>query len=288
MKGVHEIWFHNVKNADWLRTVAKALESFSHSMKGEKIVINIDDGFSPDEIKPLHVVTYACLIHELTKRGYFVNQGLSTNHNVASYLYNDLGLKKYWKGSNHEETSNPDILNLWRVIETEQEFFSERVTSYFRNMYFQGKDLSAVKLSLLETFYNIFDHAAADGNAYCQMRYDKEAKKLDVAVADFGIGLVNTVKTFDPTITDDQKALFRAIEEDFTISSTTHNKGKGLSNILSSSSIARIVSGHGMLHCDKGIKKTYGLDFEFPGTLVYYEIDLSNLEDEDYCEEFSF
>ena len=174
------------------------------------------------------------------------------------------------------------------MVESEQEFFSDRVTTYFRNLYFQGKDLSAVKLSLLETFYNISDHADANGNAYCQMKYDKTTKILDVAVADFGVGLVNTVKDFDSTIQSDVDALKRAIEEDFTISSTTHNKGKGLSNILSSSSIASIISGQGLLVSSNKDVRTFSLDFKFPGTLVYYEIDLSNLDDEDFCEEFSF
>lgn len=287
MMAEYEIMFHSENKSDWLRTVTGSLSKYTHAKGEEKVVISVADGFSPTEIKPLHVVTYACLIHELGNRGYYVCQGMNSNIDVSSYLYNDLGLKKYWKGSNHEETSNPDILNLWRVIESEQEFFSDRVTGYFKNKYFQGKDLSSVKLSLLEAFYNISDHANAKGNAYCQMRYYKEEMKLDIAVVDLGIGLVNTVKAFDPSITNDQDALLRAIDEDFTISSTTHNKGKGLSNILSSSSIARIISGQGMLIYNKNIK-TFGLDFEFPGTLVYYEIDLSNLEDEDFCEEFSF
>lgn len=287
MKEAYEIVFRSDSKPIWLKTVADALSRLTDATSFNKVIITIAEGISIELIKPIHVVTYACLIHALNSRGYVVSQSLKTNKSVALYLYNDLGLKKYWKGSNHEETNNPDILNLWRVIESEQEFFSERVTEYFKNRYFHGKDLSTVKLSLLEAFYNISDHACASGNAYCQMRYDKVTMKLDIAVADLGIGLVNTVKRFDSSITDDLEALRRAIEDDFTISSTTHNKGKGLSNILSSCSVARIISGNGMLIYNN-IVKTFRLDFEFPGTLIYYEIDLSNLEDEDYCEEFNF
>ena len=68
------MFFPSVNKSDWLRTVAGALNAFSCAGYGEKVIIRIAEGFSSDEIKPLHVVTYACLIHELGARGYHVSQ----------------------------------------------------------------------------------------------------------------------------------------------------------------------------------------------------------------------
>lgn len=60
----------------------------------------------------------------------------------------------------------------------------------------------------------------------------------------------------------------------------------GLSNILSSAKEARIFSHYGLV-CknEKGILG-YDCDFSYPGTLIYYEIDLSSLDDEEIFDEF--
>lgn len=74
----------------------------------------------------------------------------------------------------------------------------------------------------------------------------------------------------------------------FTISSTTHNRGKGLDNILSCANNLQILSGSALLQKDVNNIQVNPVEYYFPGTLLHYAIDLSTLEDIDYVDEFNF
>lgn len=273
------------KKGDWFVVISKTL---SLKLNGDEITLTFSHKLKKEDLLPFHIVTYACLIQYLLDKGVRVLQGFQDNPIIAHYIFHELGLKKYWKGSNHEEVLKDSLFNLWRIVESEKDLYSRRVQDYFTKMYFNNKDLSCIHISLVETFYNVFDHAKAENNAFFQMDYDEINQKLSVAIADLGLGIVNTVRSFNPSITTDQNALLEAIKDDFTISSTTHNKGKGLGNILRNASEARIVSGSAILVYKEEAVKTYALNYSFPGTLIYYDIDLSKLEEIDYLDEFIF
>jgi hypothetical protein len=38
----------------------------------------------------------------------------------------------------------------------------------------------------------------------------------------------------------------------------------------------------------KGERKVYDINFYFPGTLIYFEVDLSQMEDEEVLDSFEF
>ena len=179
-----------------------------------------------------------------------------------------------------------NIFNLWRIIETEKDLYAKNVERYFKNNFFKGKDLSVISLSMIEAYYNVFDHAEANGNAFSLIKYDKDSELLHVAVCDFGKGIAKSVRDFTPDITNDKDALLKSIEADFTVGSKSHNKGKGLDNILSCSSVVRIFCNNALLlKSDAGIR-IFDVDFHFFGTLIYLKIDLSLTEDEEILEEF--
>lgn len=118
------------------------------------------------------------------------------------------------------------------------------------------------------------------------IKYDKDSELLHVAVCDFGKGIAKSVRDFTPDITNDKDALLKSIEADFTVGSKSHNKGKGLDNILSCSSVVRIFCNNALLlKSDAGIR-IFDVDFHFFGTLIYLKIDLSLTEDEEILEEF--
>lgn len=281
------IQFITDNKSQWLKQVSEIYDQFKVSTGGHLSV-----GFGPNldskDLMPFHVVLYASVVHLLLQRGYAVKQHFDSNIDCADYVYNKLGLKHYWKGSNHEEVGQNNILNLWRIRETEKDAFSYRVADYFKNTCFRNKDLSAVQNSIVEAFYNIFDHANAKGNAYIQIMYSKLREEIIIAIVDLGRGLVNTVKEFDKSIIDDCEAMKLAITPSFTISSTEHNKGWGLDNILSSTSSVRIVSGHALLtKCYDDIRYD-SLDYSFPGTLIDFSVKLSDLDDMELLNEFDF
>ncbi len=129
--------------------------------------------------------------------------------------------------------------------------------------------------------YNVFDYAQVGNNAFSFTKYDKNRQKIAVGICDFGIGIVNSVRNHIPNIGNDKKALEKSIEVNFTIASTEHNRGWGLENILNNSDIVRIFSGEAVLIKVGEKKKVLGTNIKFPGTLIYLEVDILKLEDND-------
>lgn len=282
------IQFDNIDKTIWLEKIVQIVDEATNYSKGESIVLDFSKSIKKANLLPIHIVTYACLIHYLKiEKGCVVTQGQS-NKEVAAFIYEELGLKYYWKGSNHIESTDMSILNLWRVVREDADLYTSRVAEYFKNNYFKNKDLSTLSISMVEAFYNISDHAKAGDNAFSLIMYNHLRKELKVAISDWGKGIVGTVREFDKSIKSDMEALERAIQDDFTISSTTHNKGKGLSNILSCSDVVRIFSGNALLLKSSENLKIFEVGFYYPGTLIYFDKDLNKLEDIDYLDDFNW
>lgn len=284
---MEKVLFNSADKGQWIERIVKTLDASKHFLSGDRVKLVIEENVSCSQIQPVHVVTYANLIQFLFERGFKIEQG--GDKDIDRYLYHDLGLKHYWtRNENHVGTDKSGYLNLWRIIESEKDFFSKEVESYFKNKYFKNKDLSAISLSLNEAFYNVYDHADAGNNAFIQIMYDEKTSVLSVAISDFGKGIVGSVRDHIKAPLTDIQALEMAIKDGFTVSSTTHNKGKGLDVILSCADTARIVSGKAFVYKRKGDILLRTLQFFFPGTLIYYDIDLSKLDDVDILDEFSF
>lgn len=284
---MNRVYFKSADKGFWIEKIVKTLEDSKRFTNGEMIELVIEADVKPSQIQPVHVVTYANLIQFLYDQGFHISQG--GDEVISRYLYHDLGLKHYWtRKENHVNIDKSGYLNLWRIIESEKDFFSKEVELYFKNKYFKNKDLSAISLSLNEAFYNVYDHADAGKNAFIQIMYDENTTILSVAISDFGKGIVGSVKEHVKESLTDIQALEMAIKDGFTISSTTHNKGKGLDVILSCSDVARIVSGSAFIYKRNGNILSREISFYFPGTLIYYDIDLSRLDEVDILDEFSF
>lgn len=193
---------------------------------------------------------------------------------------------EYWSGGkNHVEASSSDIFNLWRIVDSEKDLYARNVEKYFNSNFFRNKDLSFVSLSMVEAYYNIFDHAYSGGNAFSIIKYDSEKEILNVAICDFGIGIAKSVRTFNNSIKNDKDALAKSIEVDFTVGSKSHNKGKGLDNILCCSDVVRILANNAML-VKSGNVRFFDTDFDFRGTLIYFDLCLKEAEEEEVLDEF--
>lgn len=73
-----------------------------------------------------------------------------------------------------------------------------------------------------------------------------------------------------------------------TVKSTKHNKGLGLGNIMSSVEAARIFSSYGLYVKINSEEKLLSTTFSFPGTLIYFDLDLSDLDNEEILETFNW
>jgi len=283
------ITFQSTERSIWIKQISESYELIKEK-KNEITYVDLDFEQSLDitSLKPFHLVTTACLIQHFFQIGLKVRI-IRNNEKVFDYIYNELDFPKYWGGGlNHVEAKTyRNIFNLWRIVESEKDLYAKNVEEYFRQNYFKNKDLSVISLSLIEAYYNVFDHASANGNAFSLIQYDEASSKLFVAISDFGIGITRSVRDFDSSIKNDKDAILKAIENNFTVKSTLRNRGFGLGNILTPAEEARIFSQNGLIYKDtNGEINSFETDLTFPGTLIYFEINLSNLEDEEYLDEF--
>lgn len=112
------------------------------------------------DLSPVHIVTLACLIEHISR--FDVNIKVDRKTAVGDYLYLTLKFKEYWAGGqDHSHIEDENILNLWRLKEEQKELYGDEVAKYLKSKFKSDKDLSAVKLSITEAFYNVCDHANA-------------------------------------------------------------------------------------------------------------------------------
>lgn len=285
----HIIEFTSFNRRAWLKQISNIYLEFAGDKPSVQICFSFSRVLGKDNMKPLHVVTFACLIHYLLSKGHKVSQ-TKENADLFDYVFNELNFAAYWSGGkNHvEAVSSQNIFNLWRIIESEKDLYAKQVEEYFKRNYFADKDLSAISISLVEAFYNVFDHADAKGNAFSIIYYDEPAHILSYAVADFGMGIPTSVRRFKAMPGNDSDLIKWAIKDNSTVHSTSRNKGFGMGNILSAAATARIFSEHGLLVKEEDEMHTYQIDeFSFPGTLIYLEIDLGTFEEEEILDTFT-
>lgn len=271
--------FSSLDRLEWIRTISITI---GFDWIGLKVFIDVSSEIDINQFTPLHLSTLACFIGKLRVRG---NKVSMYSNSVTQYIYNELHFKEYFideKG--YVPARDETILNLWRIEENKKEEYARLVQEYLRTIYPQ-KDLTVISSSLTESYYNVYDHADAKGIAFSMIRYNRDWDRLSIAVCDFGVGIPNHVRRFDASVGDDDcQAIKRAMEYSFTSKSTNHNGGFGLGNIRSScmeNDYLRIISGKGLIVADKDTIKPYQLDFSFPGTILYYDITLSKLEEEE-------
>ncbi|MBT9393267.1 hypothetical protein KLP40_08835 [Hymenobacter sp. NST-14] len=237
-------------------------------------------------IKPHHVVTLACLLEEYWLAGIPIRFEASDSV-VYAYL-RDIGFLRQWDANTR---TAPDGFTLpadstsfvfWKVEPESMADYAESAYRHYKAHFFQGKDLSVLPTYLAEIFNNIFDHAfaagAAERIAYCMVQYYPATERLFIAVADFGMGIPNSVNRYLESQQQNPlppiEALKQSLELHFSAKSRPHNRGRGL-NTLSTGLAAlggtlTIQTSHALYHVDSS-GKAYPKDLageNFPGTTV--------------------
>lgn len=280
-----DVCFDTLDKGRWLRTVC---DTYRNRRSMKRCVIHIGDSISNERIMPVHLVLLAYMIDALKKE----NVEVSMKRNaIEDYIYTGLNFKDYFvKNHTFSPVSDESVFGMWRVNEKEIEVHPRRIQDYLKRVFFQNKDLSAVSISLVEAYYNIFDHSESNDNAWSMMKYDENQERLSVAVCDCGIGIPNSVRQSIPGLSDED-AIRKAMENGFTTGSKTYNKGMGLGFIKDSCTEddkLRIFSGNGLLVASRDSVKTYRIPFYMQGTLMYYDLTLSHLGEEEIMNDFQF
>ena len=102
---------------------------------------------------------------------------------------------------------------------------------------------------------------------------------------------IEELKDFTGKEISDGDAIKLAMEDRFTIGSSSHNGGLGLGNIRSSCTdkdILWIVSNKAILAANSESEKIIELGTDFAGTLVFYSMSLSHFDDEEVLDDFNW
>ncbi len=281
----YNVIFDSIGRIEWIKTIADQIKQLtSRIVTGDRIVIELPS--ETEKFEAVHLASIACFIEYFHKKGCV----MAVMNNVRNFIFDKLNWKAYWSGhQDYVAAKDTSILNLWRITDEGKEFHSQQVYDFLKQGPFKQKDLSAVPNSLLEAYYNVFDHAEANGIAFSFIRYIEDKQKLSVAICDFGKGIATSVKEKYPNIKDDSTAIEEAMRDRFTIQSKTHNRGLGLGNIRTACTeedALRIISNRGFLTTKRDEINKRENNFNFPGTLIFYDLTLSHFEDEEIIANF--
>jgi hypothetical protein len=273
------IKFSSCHRGYWLLEIVNAIDRVDNYLSDDsiqRVTIDISENVTAENLEPFHIVLLACFIEYLQKKN-CSKVTLLSDLTIEDLIMNDLKFDKYFnEGSVHEDARNNKV-HLWKVVDNQAYMYSISVMEYFDKNYFQDYDMTGLKNSLDEIYANIADHSKSDGIAFSYIAYNQQKKKIFVAACDYGLGIARTLKQTNSQYKSDSEALRDSINIGVTAKTTPRNKGFGLDNVVSNlteDDMFRIVSNKSLLTCFGGKKniKIYDIDFEFKGTLIYFEI----------------
>ncbi len=140
-------------------------------------------------------------------------------------------------------------------------------------------ELLEFKTCMSEVFNNIVDHSEIDTGSIFSQWYPQE-KKLQIAIADFGVGIPTTVRSKEPDHSD-AEAILRAFDDGFSAQSTPQNRGAGLfylkQNVLDNlGGKLTVRSQNGAVDFTKSGNSLSSVPYEgigfCPGTMIEIEI----------------
>lgn len=289
-----EFPFLSKNKSTWINQIYEYTEHIkSIDIEESEVSIHLSDEKNAEQLEPFHIVLLACFIEHIKTLKCSKIMLYANDPETYDVIANRLHIDRYFEKDNpscHEESEDDKILNLWKVVNTESYSYSLSVSSYLSRQYFSGLDTSGLSSAMNEIYANIADHSKSDGNAYSYISYNPVKKKIFVAACDFGMGIANTLRSVHDKYKSDSDALRDSVNIGVTARSTKRNKGMGLDNIISAISTDdyfRIVSNKSLLFCfgNKNNIKTYDIDPEFKGTLIYFELStdsfpVKEIEDE--------
>jgi len=292
------IEFNNCKRGAWIDdlryNIVKCDEFIKNNDLNEFILsIILPQNVKIEEFEPFHIVTFACFIQSLRMKGFPKINVFCHNEDIVNLLDGKIKFPNYYKKTTsilHEDSEDDKVLNLWKVVDNMTYSYTNSVTEYFNRQYFKNLDMTGLKNSLDEIYANIADHSQSNGNAFSYISYDHIREKIYIAACDFGLGIPFTLRRIHKKYKSDSEALRDSLEIGVSARTNKRNRGFGLDNVistLSSNDMFRIISNKSFLICkgDKNNIKTYDIDFEFSGTLIYFEISTNSFPERDMEDE---
>ncbi|MBP8893541.1 MAG: hypothetical protein KBH09_14410 [Saprospiraceae bacterium] len=284
--------FNDKNRGYWIKRVNSIICALISNETGEiqEIELHIQHPIKRNDFTPFHIVLLSCLSEYIERLGYVVAFE-ADDKELTDFIFKDVKMHHYInnEATTYVKEKDESILNLWKIVDNKAKEYSIVVTGYLQRTYFKGLDISGFQNSLDEIYANVADHSQSDGIAFSYIKYDEEEQKIHFAICDLGLGIPTTLRGAIPDIGDDANALRKSLDIGVSAKSNKHNMGFGLDNVLSNlknGGMIRIVSNRALLFCqeNKINIKTYPLDFDFKGTLIYFDISIDSFEKDEEVE----
>lgn len=289
---IRNIIFNRKDRRYWIKSVNSIIRNLKPNISGKnkEIDINIQETITKEDFTPFHIVLLSCLIEYIERSGYIVAFDAGDDE-LVEFIFNEVKMHRYINNSTtaYVQEKDKSNLNLWKIVDNRAKEYSIVITEYLQRTYFKGLDISGFQNSLDEIYANVADHSKSKGIAFSYIKYDQSEEKIHFAVCDLGLGIPTTLRAAIPEIESDGMALRRALDVGVSARTNKHNMGFGLDNVLSNlkdGGMMRIVSNNALLFCqeNKNNIKTYSLDFNFKGTLIYFDISINSFEKDEEIE----
>lgn len=140
-------------------------------------------------------------------------------------------------------------------------------------------DLGALEWAINEVSDNVLAHAESPVGGLVQLSAFAEQRRVELTVADAGVGIPQTLRQALPDLYPDSRALEKAVQEGVTRSKAI-GRGNGLFGTLEiarvSNGYIHIHSGYGRLHCEDDRLALEDDKIPFHGTLVVVSLDCAD------------
>ena len=241
-------------------------------------------------IEPVGVVVLSNVIEFFRRSGVDVKFAFAETHSKAARYLDDSGFFERYLGAPlyRAPAKRSTTLPLHLICgEKVAEYLHFRLIPWVSETVKQSPEsLDPLRSSVEDIFHNVVDHSGVDiGCTFAQHFPDK--REMQVAVADFGVGIPEVVRRIRPELCD-KDAIRTACNEGFTTKTTPHNRGAGLPNLIRF--VTRANGGRVYLYSGKG--KLVATSHEgsihlaardmsgwFPGTLVSVILKTDRLPD---------
>ena len=288
------------KDSKWLEYIERNRIITSNSPK--ELVV---DFTKMTFLRPLHLVSTACLVEEYNSNGYEIRIKCdeAVNARLSRYLKR-IKLYEYWKPEfkreHYTKTDTDTYFCLWKYKKEMMQSFLVKSQEYFEKYVVGGnKDFEPLNVILAELLNNISDHSNSLVDGYVASQFYPAIGQLEIAVCDFGDGIPIVINKYEKARGNkelsDKAALEKAFNHGYSTKSKKHNRGFGLDTIKSvtEESKGKITawSKRGAFRWESGKgKTTFTQSFRFNGTIFDINLDTNTFfeKEEGELSEFFF
>jgi len=194
-------------------------------------------------VHPFTLAIAACLGAQCRRAGGSVTaetyDHASVRYLVRMGLFNALGVEAPVEITEHEASGR--FIPLTNIRSAED--LKAAITDLVPLLHAPPAVADPIRYVFSEMVRNVLEHAGSPVGAYVCAQYYKKSNRIAIGIADFGVGIQDTMKRFH-RVTDDASAIRLALQPGFTgttsrIGGTEFNAGAGLFFTKSIASLSR-------------------------------------------------